>query len=118
MLEVQVHGREIVIGLVRTRIDRDRTLEQLSRLLDAPAMTHAQAEQVSGVEMIGHGLQDLAAESIRLRISALAIGARRSGDDGVRLLLQFLLQSRVLECARAGAAALQGISPEDGPGRV
>ncbi|WLA69687.1 hypothetical protein QNN01_24385 [Bradyrhizobium diazoefficiens] len=105
------------MGLVRTRIDRDRALEQLLRLFQAPALLHRQAEQVRGVEMIRNGLHDLAAERLGLRIPALAIGACRGRDDGVRLLFQFLLQSRILECARAGAA-LQGVSPEDGPRRV
>ena len=57
-------------------------------------------------------IQDLAAERLGLRIPALAIGRIRGRNDRVRLLLQFLLQSRILERARAGAAALQGFSPE------
>jgi hypothetical protein len=70
-----------------------------------------------GVEMIRNNLQDLAAERIGLGIPPLTIGTRRSRDDGLGLLLQLLLQPRILECARAGAA-LQGISPEDGWWRV
>ncbi|WP_319332954.1 hypothetical protein [Bradyrhizobium sp.] len=62
-------------------------------------------------------MQDLTAERLGLRISALAIGARRGGDDGVGLLLQLLLQSRVLECARADASALQRSFSGGSPGK-
>ncbi|WP_257180945.1 MULTISPECIES: hypothetical protein [unclassified Bradyrhizobium] len=84
------------------------------RLIETPELLHAQAEDMHGVEMIRNGLHDLAAECLALGIPALAIGARRGRDDRIGLLLQLLLQPRILECARAGAA-LQGVSPEKGP---
>ncbi|MGY4595445.1 hypothetical protein ACVWXL_003191 [Bradyrhizobium sp. GM22.5] len=104
------------MGIVQARIEHNHALEQLLRLLQAPAVMRAHAEQVQSVDMIGQRFKDLPAECFSLSISALAIGGSRGGEDGVRLLHQFLLQSRVLECARA-AAALQGVSPEDGPGQ-
>ena len=104
------------MGIRRTRIERRRALEQLLRLVQPPAIIRAQAEQVSGVEMIRNLRQNPAAECLDLRVSALAECLNRGGHECVRLLLQFLLQSRVLECARAGAA-LQSLSPEYGPKR-
>src|SRR4051812_30796389 len=85
----------------------------LFRCLELSARECAQAKQVQGAEMLRKFIQYLAAERLGLRIPALAIGRIRGRNDRVRLLLQFLLQSRVLERARAGAAALQGFSPED-----
>ncbi|MGY4370597.1 acetolactate synthase small subunit [Bradyrhizobium sp. LB1.3] len=116
--EVEMHGREVIMGIVQTGIDGNHALKQLLRLLQAPAVMRAHAEQVRSIDMIRKRFEYLTAERLGLGISALAIGGRSGGEDGVRLLHQFLLQSRILECARAGAAALQGVSPEDGPGRV
>jgi hypothetical protein len=115
-LEIEIHGPEIAMGIGRTRIEHNRALEQLLRLVEPPAIIRAQAEQVCGVEMIRNLRQNLTAERLNLRISALSERLNRDGHDRVRLLLQLLLQSRVLECARAGAA-LQSLSPEDGPKR-
>jgi hypothetical protein len=67
-----------------------------------------------GVEMIRDLVHNFAAKHLGLRVSALPECLNRDGHDRVRLLLQLLLQSRVLECARAGAA-LQSLSPEYGP---
>ncbi len=116
--EVEMHGCEVVMGIVQARIERDHALQQLFRLLEAPAVMGAHTEQMDSVDVIRKGLQYLTAQRLGLGISALAIGVRRRGDDGVGLLHQFLLQSRVLECARAAAAVLQGVSPEDALGRV
>jgi hypothetical protein len=113
-----MHGGEVVESIMLARIERNHALEQLLGLLQVPAVMRAHAEQVHRVDMIGQRLQDIPTECFGLGISTPAIGGSRGGEDGVRLLHQFLLQSRVLECARAAAAALQGVSPEDGPGRV
>ncbi|MGY4437121.1 hypothetical protein ACVWWO_009598 [Bradyrhizobium sp. F1.13.1] len=110
-----MHGREVVVGIMQARIECNHVLEQLLRLLQAAAVMRAHAEQMHRVDMIRQRFQDIPAECFGLGISALAIGRSRGGEDGVRLFHQFLLQSRVLECARAAAAALQGVSPEDGP---
>src|SRR4051812_44501264 len=116
LLEGEIHCSEITMGIGRTRIERRRALEQLLRLVQPPAIIRAQAEQVSGVEMIRNLRQNPAAECLDFRVSALPECLNRGGHERVRLLLQFLLQPRVQECARAGAA-LQSLSPEDGPKR-
>jgi len=115
-LEVEIHGAEIAMGVRRARIERNRALEQFLRLLKPPALIGAQAEHMRGVEMIRNLLYDPAAERLGLRKSALPESLDRDGHDGVRLLPQLLLQSRILKCARADSA-LQGLSPEDGPKR-
>src|SRR3954462_14272520 len=109
-----MHGGKIVVRIMQARIECNHALEQLLRLLQPPAVMRAHAEQMHRVDMIRQRFQDIPAECFGLGISALAVGGSRGGEDGVRLLHQFLLQSRVLERARA-AAALQGVSPEDGP---
>ena len=103
----EMRGSQIGKCLCRAWVDRYGIFECLFRCLELSARECAQAKQVQGAEMLRKFIQDLAAERLGLRIPALAIGRIRGRNDRVRLLLQFLLQPRVLERARAGAAALQ-----------
>ncbi len=116
LLEGEIHCPEIAMGIGRTWIEHGRALEQLLRLIEAAAIIRAQAKQVRGVEMIRNLRQNPPAECLDLCVSALPECLNRGGHERVRLLPQFLLQSRVLECARAGAA-LQSLSPGYGPKR-
>src|SRR6266702_8755472 len=113
----EMRSSQIGKGVCRARVDGHGMLESLSCFLQVPTRKRAQSKQMQSAEMIRKLIQDLTAEYLRLRISALIMGCDRGGEDGVRLLLEFLLQSRVVERARSGAA-LQSCSPTDGPRRV
>lgn len=59
--EVEVHGRQVVMGVMQARIERNHALEQLPGLLQAAAVMRTHPEQVQGVDMIRKRFQDLTA---------------------------------------------------------
>src|SRR5262249_44370521 len=102
----QPEQRQAQVGMRFRRAagDPDRTPQALFGLDTPPAVELANAEQAQRVEMVGNMLDDPRAEYAGLGEAARAIRGDRREQQAFGLLLELLLQPRVLERARTGFA--------------
>ncbi len=102
----QMEQRQAEIGrcLGRAWIGVDRARQRCFGFLELAGIERGHAKQVQRVEMIRDVLENLAAQRLRIRMPALAIGGRRRRQQHLGLLPELLLQPCVLEGARADTA--------------
>src|SRR5579885_2904452 len=103
-IEIVQRKAEIAVRVARVRIERNGALEDLPGLLEAAAFEQGYAEQVQGVEIIRDLLQRAPAQHLQIGMPALAIGGDRCRQKRLGLLLELLLQPRILEGAGADGA--------------
>jgi hypothetical protein len=115
----QLEKREakVGMGIRRTRIDGNGSLECLRGLLETRAIDLRDRKQMQAVEIVGQVLQYPPTKRLGVRMPALPVSGKRDGQHLLRLLSQFLLLPRILEGAGTGVA-LQGRSPGDSAGGI